>query len=46
LYQSLPESLRQTLKPCEPDIVMPADRRAEFPVFETWQQRRKRLKNS
>lgn len=46
LYQSLPKSMHQTLKPCDPDPVIPENRRADFPVFETWQKRRKRLKNS
>lgn len=41
LYQSLPEQLRQTLKPCEPLREVPANRPSQAKLFETWRKTKK-----
>ena len=38
LYQSLPERLRATLKPCEPLREVPADRALQRMSYKTWRQ--------
>ena len=40
LYQSLPADCHDHLADCHPLREVPQNRRADFPKFETWQQRR------
>jgi carbonic anhydrase/acetyltransferase-like protein (isoleucine patch superfamily) len=40
LYQQLPARLRASLVPCEPLRSVPADRRQQDRVYETWHERR------
>jgi phenylacetic acid degradation protein len=42
LYQQLPADCKASLQEVTPLTSVPADRVADFPSFETWQQRRKR----
>lgn len=44
LYQQLPADCHQHLSEVEPIPAEPQDRLADFPSFETWQQRRKKAR--
>lgn len=40
LYQSLPEQLRKTLKPCEPLREVPANRPLQSKMYESWKKQK------
>lgn len=40
LYQSLPEQLRKTLKPCEPLREIPANRPPQSKMYESWKKQK------
>ncbi len=40
LYQSLPEQLRKTLKPCEPLREVPANRPPQSKLYESWKKQK------
>ena len=42
VYQALPADCRESLKEVQPLKEAPGERPEQFPVFETWQQRRQR----